>query len=236
MAIEKQTLPSGLDLYFAAPLTSEPAPAVILFTEGLGLNSDMLEASVQKLADAGFFAVAPDIFHGDVFDGADRDAMIAKIRSIKDEEVLQETEQTLSFLRTRSDVAPDRVGGIGFCMGGRLAFLAHGTMPEVFKASAGFYGGGIAPDQDMLGRKPLLHLVPDMRGALFLGYGAEDAGITPAEHSRIIEALSSAKKTYSFNVYADAGHAFLSPSRPSYAPAAAALAWPQVFEFFHRYL
>lgn len=236
MGVQKTTVGNGLDLYFAVPEGSGPFPAVILFTEGFGLNSDMLEGVVERLAQHGFVGVAPDIFHGVVLDGTDRDAMIAKIRSIKDDEVLAETRETIAWLRSRDDVDGSRIGGIGFCMGGRLAFLAHAELAGDMKASVAYYGGGIAPEKDMLGRTPLLDRIQKMQGPIFLGYGAEDAGITPEEHARIVTALSAAKKRFEFHLYPGAGHAFLSESRPSYSATAASEAWPITIAFLDRYL
>lgn len=235
MAIDKVGL-DGLDVFVAKPDGEGPFPAIILFTEALGLNSDMLENSIGKLAEYGFMGVAPDIFHGDVFDGSDREVMLAKIRSIDDDQVMAEARQTIAYLRTRPDVRADRLGSIGFCMGGRLAFLAHAELAEDMKASVAFYGGGIAPDQDGLGRKPLLNRIPEMQGALFLGYGAEDAGITPEEHGRIVTSLSGAKKRFEFQLFTDAGHAFMSVSRPNYRPEATAKAWPITAQFYERHL
>lgn len=234
MLVQQTAIDPSLNAYFVQPDTDGPWPAVVLFTEGLGLNSDMLEGSLVPLAQAGIFAVAPDIFHGDVFDGSDRDAMLAKIRSINDDEVLDEAQRTILWLGAQDGVDETRVGGIGFCMGGRLAFLAHAALG--LGASACFYGGGIAPQEDRLGRKPVLDRVPEMQGPVFLGYGAEDTGITPDEHARIVQALSAAKKRFEFQLFPDAGHAFMSPSRPSYAPERAAEAWPLVTDFFRRSL
>jgi len=236
VATQRQTIGVGLDVFYAKPEGEGRFPAIILFTEGLGLNEDMLVGVVERLAGAGYFACAPDIFHGDVFDGTDRDAMIAKIRSINDDQVLDETRQTIGWLRARPEVRGDRIGGIGFCMGGRLAFLAHSALCDDIGASACYYGGGIAPDQDLVGRKPLLDRVPAMKGPIYLGYGAEDGGITPAEHARIVAALSAAKKRFEFQLFPGAGHAFLSESRPSYNANAAAEAWPLTLAFFDRYL
>jgi carboxymethylenebutenolidase len=234
MAIEKVALES-VDVFVARPPGTGPFPAVILFTEGLGLNRDMLEGGIGLLAQHGFVGIAPDFYHGVVFDGTDREAMIAKISSLNDVTIMDETRQAIDYARGLDNVASEAIGGIGFCMGGRLGFLAHAE--HGLRATVCFYGGGIAPATDRLGRKPLLDRIPEMTGALMLGYGAEDGGITGDEHGRIVEALSLAQKRFEFHLFTNAGHAFLAESRASmYRPEAAAEAWPLAFGFLHRFL
>ena len=236
MAIEKVVLAEGLDGFYALPKGTGQFSVIVLFTEAFGLNEDMLEGSAQKLADAGFAVIAPDIFHGDIFDGSSFEPIMAKIKTIVDETVIEEARQTVAWIKTRPELDADRVGGIGFCMGGRLAFLAHSELADDFKATAAYYGGGIAPVEDRLGRKPLLDKVDAMKGALYLGYGADDQGITHEEHAKIVARLSEAKKRFEFQLFTGAGHAFLSQSRPNYCPEAAAEAWPVTFQFFERHL
>jgi carboxymethylenebutenolidase len=75
-----------------------------------------------------------------------------------------------------------------------------------------------------------------MQAPIFLGYGADDTGILPAEHARVAETLSAAKKRYTLAVYPGAGHAFLCEERANYAPAAAELAWGDSIGFLQSNL
>ena len=236
MEFKKVAITPELDGYLALPIGSGPFTPVILITEALGLNEDMLEGSAQKLAEVGFAVIAPDIFHGDIFDGTDWEPIMAKIKSIQDDLVMKEVGQTIDWITKQPDLRGDQIGCIGFCMGGRLAFLAHSVWAKEIKATAAFYGGGIAPVEDRLGRRPLLEMIDGMQGALFLGYGADDASITAEEHSKIVLGLSLAKKRFELQLFTAAGHAFLSVTRPNYRPEAAQEAWPTVFQFFMRHL
>jgi len=97
-------------------------------------------------------------------------------------------------------------------MGGRLAFLTAVSRPQEFAAAVSFYGGGIAPEKQRI-FPPLLDRVPELGGELLLIYGGDDEGITPQEHARLTEALSTHKKRYRISVYPGAGHGFASTDR-----------------------
>jgi carboxymethylenebutenolidase len=234
---ENVQLGDGLAGYVSRPRGSGPFPAVIVLMEAYGVTGH-IKGVCQRLAKAGFVAVAPDIFHGDVLSYTDTDAVMAKLPTLKDETMVKEIGMTLDWLAAQNTVDRRAVGIIGFCMGGRLAFLSNCRFPDRFKAAVGFYGGGIAAEgeTDRFGRTPPIHLAAHMKAPIYLGYGADDQGIPPAEHARIAEKLSSLKKRYALAVYPDAGHAFLCEERANYAPEAAERAWPECLAFLHANL
>lgn len=126
----------------------------------------------------------------------------------------------------------DAIGALGFCMGGRFAFMANAVHADRLSATVAFYGAGIAPNLDPVGRKPLLHLVHQMRAPLLLLYGAEDQSITPEEHGRIASALSTAHKRYTLTVFPDAPHGFFADPRASFRPEAAQEGWRLTLDHF----
>lgn len=223
--------------YYAQPDGHGPFPAVLLFMEAFGIT-DYIQRTCQGLAQKGFVTLAPDFFHGEVFAYTDMDSVMAKLPTLQDDQLMQETAASLVWLAAQNNVDPSRVGVIGFCMGGRLAFMANCRFPERLKAAVGFYGSGIAPEgaTDRFGRPAPLNDAGKMRAPIFLGYGADDTGITPAEHARVAEKLSRLKKRYTLAVYPGAGHGFLCDERTSHAPAAAAIAWPQALAFLRAEL
>ena len=170
----------------------------------------------DRLADAGIAALAPDFFHGELIPYADAQAAMAKIATLKDEVLLQESAAGLDWLAAQEKVQSGALGVMGFCMGGRLAFLVNCRLAARLRAAVAFYGGGIAPEvagPDRYGRTPPIGETGSMQAPLFLGYGADDQGITAAEHARVVSALSAAKKRYVLSVYPGAGHAFLCEER-----------------------
>ena len=225
----------ALPAYYVAPANAQPAPAIVVFMEAFGLNEN-IKGFCDRLADQGYAAIAPDIYHGQVFPYSDLQGAIAKLKTLKDDVVMREFGQSLEFLQTRSEVRPGGVGVTGFCMGGRYTFLANAVHAKRVKAAVSFYGGGIAATNDVAGRQSLLSQVAAMAAPLMLMYGSEDSYIMAEEHQRIAQALSVAKKRYSLNVFAGAGHGFMSDRRDSYNPAAAAEATAMMMAFFDRHL
>jgi carboxymethylenebutenolidase len=221
-----------LEGYAALPLGNGPFPAVLVLMEIYG-NTGHLRGACDRMAERGIAALSPDFFHGELIAYADSQAAMAKIPSLKDEMLLEECSAGLDWLAAQPKLRKDALGVIGFCMGGRLAYLCNCRFATRLKAAVAFYGGGISPEggQDKFGRTPPIGKTGKMRAPLFLGYGADDQGIPPAEHARVVTALSAAKKRYTLNVYPGAGHAFLCEERSNYAPVAAEIAWRDAVEF-----
>ncbi|HEX8821475.1 MAG TPA: dienelactone hydrolase family protein, partial [Archangium sp.] len=140
-------LGDGLRGYYARPDGSGPFPSVVIYIEAFGLNAHFKRLT-ERFADAGFVAVTPDIYGGAVYEYADLPNAIGHLQRMDDDTVLAQTERTLDFLLGREEAAVDAVAVVGFCMGGRYAFLANAALPSRFKAAAAFYGGGIGPVED----------------------------------------------------------------------------------------
>ena len=221
-----------LEGYAALPKGNGPFPGVLIFMEAYGVTGHV-RGVCDRLAAAGIAALAPDFFHGELITYADSQAAMAKIPTLKDDVLMQECAAGLDWLAGQKTVRRDALGVMGFCMGGRLAYLCNCRFAGRLKAAVAFYGGSISPEMspDKFGRTPPIGETEKMQAPLFLGYGADDQGITPAEHARVVTALSAAKKRYSLNIYPGAGHAFLCEERSNYVPAAAALAWRDSIDF-----
>ncbi|HEV2212334.1 MAG TPA: dienelactone hydrolase family protein [Gammaproteobacteria bacterium] len=222
----------GLPGYLARPARSGSFPAIVVLMEAYGITGH-IRGVCERFAKLGLVAVAPDILHGEVYSYTDVDKVMARIPTVKDDLVMEEIGATLDWLESQDNVRKGNTAVIGFCMGGRLALLAGCRHSDRLKAVVSFYGGGIAPegDTDRFGRTPPIGEVAKLNAPLFLGYGAEDAGIPPAEHARIVQALSAGKKRYCLAVYPNAGHAFLCEERQNYAPQAADRAWYECTDF-----
>jgi carboxymethylenebutenolidase len=228
-------LDAKLSGYYVAPTGTKPAPAVIVIMEAFGLN-DNIKGVCDRLAQNGFAALAPDIYHGAVFPYTDQKSAVSKLKTLQDDGVMAEIGKGIQFLTQQKTVKPGGVGVIGFCMGGRYTFLASAVHAQQVKAAVSYYGGGIASAPDPLGRKALLDKVGQIKAPIMLMYGSEDSYILAEEHERIALALSKAKKQYSMNVFAGAGHGFLSDRRDSYNKPAAEEAWAMTISFFNRHL
>jgi len=225
-----------LNGYAAHPKTPGRFPGLVVMMEAFGITGH-IRGVCERLANAGFVALAPDIFHGEVISYTDTEKVMAKIPTLHDDQMLDEINQSLGWLAAHQQVQAGQLGIIGFCMGGRLAFMSNCRFPDRLQVAVGYYGGGIAPQGlDRFGRTPPIGEAKSMQAPILLGYGADDQGIPPAEHARIAETLSTAKKRYSLAVYPGAGHGFLCEERASYAPKASERAWPEIIAFLRANL
>ncbi|MFA7496193.1 MAG: dienelactone hydrolase family protein [Acidithiobacillus sp.] len=227
-------LQQGPRAWYARPQGTGPYPAIVVFIEAFGVNAHFQDVA-ERLAKAGYCAIVPDFYHGKIYDYSDFENAIGHLKTLNDNQVMQETALAIAALKERPEVRKNAIGALGFCMGGRFAFMANGVHADQLRATVAFYGGGIAPEKDGLGRKPLLHLAEKMQAPLLLLYGAEDHSIAPDEHGRIAAALSAAKKRYTLTLFPGAPHGFFADPRDSFRPEAAAEGWRMTLEHFAQH-
>jgi len=221
--------------FFALPDGDGPHPAVLLFMEAFGLN-DYIRSECVRLAEAGYAALAPDYYRGETYGYEEMDPVYAKLASLTDDFLLGDVRAGVAYLDDHAAVRRDRYGVVGFCMGGRLAFLTAAELGAKIAAVACFYPAGVAPDEPSLGRPILTRRIPEIVAPLLLNYGADDESISPAERGRLTEKLSEAGKPFTLSTYTEAGHGFASRDRPSFNPGAASLAWDATLGLFARNL
>ena len=222
--------------YYVTPAGTGKFPAVIVLMEAFGLNK-WCKSICDRLAQSGFVAIAPDFYRGTTYAYTDIAGAIAKLKSLNDDAVMSDVGKSLDFLAGKAEVNTSGIGVVGFCMGGRYAFLTNASYPTKIKATIAFYGGGIDPTPgNPMGQKSLLDRVPAMQSPIMLMYGSEDKMIAADEHGRISTALSKAKKRYILNLFPNAGHGFMSDRRENYAPEAAAEAWVMTTGFLSQNL
>lgn len=224
---------NDLQGYYAQPATGHPAPGIVVLMEAFGLTAHIKEIC-ERLAGAGYAALAPDLYQGAIYDYNDSQGAIRHLITLNDDHMVNIIGTSLDWLATQAQVDAQRLGTLGFCMGGRLAFLGALAHSQRIKIAICFYGGGIGADKDALGRTPLLPRIAELQAALLLHYGAEDPMITPQEHASLVSALSTAKKRYALQVYPHANHGFMCPERASYHAVAAQQAWQISCDFLKQ--
>jgi carboxymethylenebutenolidase len=236
MEIRSETieLPSGggrMAAWLAAPSGAAPRAAVIVGMEAFGLVPGF-RREVERIASMGYLALAPDLYHRQAPDNtASYDELpkaIALMRKLSDAEALDDLRAALAHLRARPELAAAPIGVTGFCMGGRLAFLAACELPGELAACAPFYGGGIGA---------LLDRADRIRCPLHFFFGERDFFIPTEEVQRIDERLRALGKDYAIELYAGAVHGFCAEERrDSYHAEAAADAWAKLEAFFAKRL
>jgi carboxymethylenebutenolidase len=198
-------------------------PGIVLFQEIFGVNRHIRAVADQYALD-GFVVLAPDLFWREAprvelgYEGADRERGIALMKGADPKQLAEDVKTTVAALRARPEVT-GKVGALGYCMGGRLAYVAAAIAGV--DAAASFYGGGI---QDQLER------VASIRCPMQFHYGAKDTGI-PMEAVEKVKAAFAGKKA-EFWIYPDAGHGFNCWDRAAYHAPSAALSHGRALEFF----
>jgi carboxymethylenebutenolidase len=228
------TADGPMRVYEAVPDTP-PTAAVVVIQEAFGVNPH-IEDVTRRFADAGYHAVAPDMFHrtgGGIVDYGDFGAVIPHFVGIGDDNaILADVDVTLDYLRGLG-FADRRIGIVGFCFGGRVTFLT--AVNRSLGAAVGFYGGGI-----VTARFPQFPaLVGDVTriDTPWLGlFGDLDQSIPVEDVELLREALATAPVPAEVVRYADAEHGFHCDERDAYNAAAAKDAWDRTLDWFARHL
>jgi carboxymethylenebutenolidase len=224
-----------MSVYLAKPDGAGPFPVVIVFEEIFGVN-DHIKNVTERVAREGYIAVAPDIHYrhaaNEVYN-YDQEGMqkgMQLIGKLKQSEVLADVNATLAVLRARKDVHGDKVGCMGFCIGGHLAFLTAST--GEIKATASFYGGGIAA-MGLGVAEPTVTRAGSIKGKIICFFGGQDSMIPPSQVETIKKALDDHGVKNEIVVYQDAGHAFFRDVDPKASrPEAAKDAWDKTKRLF----
>ena len=227
---------SPMRLYVGMPSLGRAFPAVIVIHPGSGVDK-FIEDRVENLAQQGYLAIAPDLYHRQTSaaaGGSDDGDMLTRIGRLRDPEVISDVNAAVNYARRLKDTQLGDVGIIGFCMGGRVAYLMAASKP-VFKAAGVFYGGDI---MRAWGNGPTpFDLTPYIHCPIAGFFGAEDANPSPADVDRIAAQLDKYRKPREFHRYPDAGHAFLSFTNPAtYREGPARDAWDKLIPFLQRNL
>lgn len=200
------------------PQGKGPFPALIVIHEWWGLN-DWVREQASKLADQGYVALAIDLYRGKV--ASTPEVAHELMRGVPEDRAARDLHAAFAFLQSQSNVKKDRIGSIGWCMGGGYSLDVALSEPQLQAAVMNY--GHLATDPAALGK---IH-------AEILGiFGAKDQGI-PVEDVKKFEAdLKKAGKDVEIVIYPDAGHAFENPNNKSgYRPADAADAWKHTVKF-----
>jgi carboxymethylenebutenolidase len=211
--------------YVARPQEEGPHSGVIVLQEAFGVNSHIRDVT-ERFAREGYVAMAPELFHRTApgFDGRYDNfaSVVPHMKAVTMETAEQDLQASYAWLTARLDVNMDDIFCVGFCLGGKISFLANTVLP--LHATASFYGGGIA--QELLSR------APDVKAPMLLVWGGLDKHIKPEHRAGVTEALTASGKEYVNVEFSDADHAFFCDERPSYNARAAEQAWVLLLEFF----
>ena len=203
--------------YLATPTGGTSAHGFVVIQEWWGLN-DQIKKTGDRLAEAGYRALVPDLFRGKVAKAADEASHLMSGLDFPDA-AAQDVRGAVKYLKQSSK----KVAVGGFCMGGALTILAAVRVPEM-DAGAVFYG---IPH---LGAAELKKI----KTPLILHFANKDESFTPAKVNDLEAALKQSSSKFELYRY-DAHHAFMNEFRPTvYGAGSAKLAWDRTLMFLRK--
>lgn len=201
------------------PQTPGQHPALVVIHEWWGLN-DWIKQEASAYAAKGYVALAVDLYHGKV--ASDPETAHELSRGLPQDQGVRDLEAAFQFLAARTDVKRDRIGAVGWCMGGGYALQLAIAEPAL-KAVAVNYGA-LATDKSTLAR---------IHAAVLGNFGGQDQGIPPDAVHNFEAAMQSLGKPVNVKIYPDAGHAFENPNnKTGYRAEDAADALARLDRFF----
>lgn len=209
---------SEMRVYVARPPASN-APAILVFQEAFGVNAHIRDVT-ERFAKRGYLAAAPELFHRTApgFESGYDDFEVVRphISALTPEGIEADARATYELVRSAPSVVC-----VGFCMGGRVSFIANSILP--LHAAVSFYGGGIAP--------ALLDRASRQNAPLLMFWGGLDKHIGEDQRGAVRGALMKASKPFIETLMSFADHGFFCDQRASYNPDAAREAWALTASF-----
>lgn len=217
-------------LYGCLPGGGGPFAAMVVIQHAGGVDTFVC-AMADRLAESGYAAVAPDLYHR--LDAALEP--MKKRQQLKDVEIIADVNATVDFLRDHAVVDGERLGITGFCMGGRVVYLMAAANPH-FKAAVAYYGGNIMVPWGENVEAPFAH-TGDINCPLMFHFGEDDTNPSLDDMQKLDAELTRLGKAHEFYTYPGAGHAFMDfTNSQRYREAAATASWPRTLDFFAEHL
>ncbi len=205
------------------PAGSGPFPGVVVIHEWWGLN-DWVKEQASKLADQGYAALAVDLYRGKVADNPNTAHEL--MRGVPEDRAARDLHAAVEFLKSQPNVKKDRIGSIGWCMGGGYSLNVALAEPTLTAAVINY--GHLATDPAALHK---------INAAILGSFGGQDQGIPPEDVKKFEETLKKDGKSADIKIYPNAGHAFENPNnKGGYRADDAADAWQRTVKFLNETL
>ncbi|HEY6768130.1 MAG TPA: dienelactone hydrolase family protein [Candidatus Sulfotelmatobacter sp.] len=200
------------------PSGKGPFPAVIVIHEWWGLN-DWVKEQASKLAEQGYVALAVDLYRGKV--ATTPDMAHELMRGVPEDRAKRDLRAAFVFLESQPDVKKNRIGSIGWCMGG--GYSLDVALQEPNLAADVINYGHLATDTEALKK---------ISAPILGSFGGQDRGIPPEDVQKFEKALKQLSKKVDIKIYPDAGHGFENPNnKDGYRADDAADAWKRTTDF-----
>jgi len=214
--------------YLCRPEGDAPRPAILILQEIFGVNAHIRDVA-ERFAREGYVTLAPDLFHrmqpGYESGYDDFRPSIALAQKYSGDQSEADLRAAATFLASHKAVDGARLAALGFCMGGRLAFVANGVAP--LKCAVSFYGNA-APDKLVYADKH--------QGPMLLIWAGKDAFIPKEAKATVTGTLEKLGKDYVSVEFSGQNHGFFCDARSDYDAGAAAQAWALSLAFLKTHL
>jgi len=229
---ELLSTPDGpMPVYLATPEGDGKHPAVLVIQGMHGAESFEMHVA-ERFADQGYVAAVPDLFHRGphCFTPAE---LNTRRRALTDAQKTSDVNATIDYLQGLSCVQSDqKMGILGFCMGGRMSYLMAATSP-IIGVAADFYGGGV-PVGD--GGPSPLSLTANIRCPVIIFDGDQDTRPSPEEVMNTAAELEKHGVIHEVHIYPGVNHAYMSAEGSARDESAIEDSWTRLFAWFHQYL
>jgi carboxymethylenebutenolidase len=228
--------PDGLaDTFLVRPESSEPLPAVINLTDGLGFRSEFAEQS-KRIAERGYVVLTPNIFYrvakppvyspdADFATERGQERFKELKKPLTPDAMARDGMAYVNWLSSQAFVSTGPMGVVGFCFAGKLALEVAAARPDRIGAAASFHGGGLFTDT-----LDSPHIVlPRVKARLYFGHADHDHSMPTEAIEKLEWALQSWGGDYASEVY-EAKHGWMIPGRQVYHPENAARGFDKLME------
>lgn len=225
----------GISGYLARPERSERGPAMLLVHQNTGVT-DYVKIEALKFARLGYTAVVPNLYEILGHPGLTHIHTGREVQAkTPDADFVRVIGAGWSYLLSRPDVDPKRVGVVGYSMGGRIGIHFVAAAPQV-RCFVGYYPTvRDEPVTEMRPRRPW-EAARLIRCPSIVLYGADDKVTTLPIQERVWQAFRDNGQSLEWHFFPFGGHGFVDPGTAGYYPHAAELAWPLVVDFLAREL
>jgi len=226
-----------IDAYLARPLSAGPLPGVVVIHHMPGWDVATKEIA-RRFAHHGFVAISPNLhFREGKATPEENSASVRAAGGMPDDRTMGDVQGAIDYLRALPYLN-GKVGVIGYCSGGRQAYLAACTLRGLDAAIDCYGGGVVAKPEELTARQPVapIDFTKSLQCPLLGLFGVEDTRPAPEDTAKTEAALKEHGKTYEFHTYDKAGHAFFAVDRPLYRQHAAVDGWQKVLAWFGKHL
>ncbi|MEO6882551.1 MAG: dienelactone hydrolase family protein [Bacteroidia bacterium] len=220
---------TSMQAYVSMPEGKGPFPAMLVLQEAFGITAH-IRSIADRIAKEGYVAIAPELFHRSAAPGfeasyGDMTSIMPHFQAMSVEGMSADMKAAYDWLQKQPNVKHAKIGSIGFCLGGRVSFLANAVLP--LAAAVSFYGGKTSDYADK---------AKDLHAPHLFFWGGLDKHISAEQIDIVINAVKAAEKPYTNVVISNVDHGFNCDDRASYNKHAASETWAMSMAFFKNNL